>query len=417
MRSTSSARRFLAVLLCGILTLEWTVVSALSFAETPPEPCILLKFSSPAVSESLAREWLEPMPGLLQKDLRVRWVTPQTAQRAATGPTGLYPEADDASLERISGKIAEALRRMDRMETLEASALLSEAEAEARKFRAGKTTRPFFAEIFLRRGVLSLWEGNRNGAEEMFARSRLLRPDFSPDPGLFSPTFRESWGRAGERAVPEAEILVQSLPPGATVHLDDEPVGATPGRFKINSYDPVRVRVSFPGYQDLEKTGQWLPGDSEVIEGALVRDRIATLGELLASFPEGKGSGGLLAELAEGAGASRVALLVLGQRNGTTSMKILASRRGNPEPAFLGEFELPSGEGATTEAANHVSGMLTGAGWPAANPDSQEGKASWYHKNWFWLLVGAIAIGAAVGAGGGGGGGSGSSTGTIGVTF
>lgn len=415
MRSTSSARRFLAALLCAFLTLEWTVVSTLSFAEAPPEPCILLKFSSPAVPENLAREWLEPMPGLLQKDLRVRWVTPQASRRAATGPTGLYPEADDASLERISGKIAEALKRMDRMETREASALLSEAEAEARKFRAGKTTRPYLAEIFLRRGVLSLWEGNRNGAEEMFARSRLLRPDFSPDPGLFSPAFRESWGRAGERAVPEAEILVQSLPPGATVHLDGEPVGATPGRFKVTSYDPVRVRVSFPGYQDLEKTGQWLPGDSEVIEGALVRDRITTLGELLASSPEGKGSGGLLSELAEGAGAARVALLVLGQRNGATSMRILSSRRGNPEAAFLGEFELSSGEGATTQAANHVAGMLAGAGWPAANPGSQHRPASWYHKGWFWLLVGAIAIGAA--AGGGGGGGSGSSTGTIGVTF
>ncbi|MDA8121966.1 MAG: PEGA domain-containing protein [Deltaproteobacteria bacterium] len=422
MRSTSSARKFLAVLLCGILSLEWTYAAALSIAEPIPEPirepCILLKFSSPAVSESMARESLEPMPGLLQKELRVRWVAPQPAAGETAGLAGRYPEADDASLERISGKIAEALRRMDRMETREASALLSEAETEARKFRAGKTVLPYLAEIFLRRGLLSLWEGDRSGAEEMFARSRVLRPDFSPDPGLFSPTFRESWDRSGERGAPEAEILVQYLPPGSTVRLDGEPVGTTPGRFKVRSRDPVRVRVSFPGYQDMEMTGQWLPGDSEAIEGGLVRDRVATLGELLASSPEGKGCGVLLADLAEAAGASRVAILVLEQRNGTTFMKVLSFAGGDPSPALLGEVELSREEGAAVETASRAAGLLAGAGWPEANTDRQEIGSPWYHKKWFLFMVGAIAIGAAAAVGGGGGGGgSTSSTGTIGVTF
>ena len=61
--------------------------------------------------------------------------------------------------------------------------------------------------------------------------------------------------------------------------------------------------------------------------------------------------------------------------------------------------------------------MLKSAGWPAQT-GADTAKAPWYHKWWFWTLVGAAAIGAAVGIGGGGGGGdSGSSTGTIEVNF
>ncbi len=418
MRSTSRGHRSLAILLCGILALDWTVVSARSFAETSPEPCLLLKYSSHTVSESMAKEMLEPMPGLMLRSLRVLWVKPQPVPPPQAGAE-LFPEADDASLERISGKIADALLRMDRMETREASTLLSEAETEVRKFRMGKTTRPYLSEIFLRRGVLSLWEGNLGGAEEMFARSRLLRPGFSPDPGLFSPRFRESWDRAAKRKIPEAELLVQYLPPGATVHLDGEPVGVTPGRFKVKSHEPVRVRISFPGYRDMEKSGQWLPGDSEAIEGILVRDRVSTLGDILGSSPDVKGSGGLLAELAAGAGASRVALLLLGEWNGKTSMRVFSYRPGEPEPSLLGEFELPTGEGASENAANNASRMLRKAGWPAANVAQLEGESPWYYKWWVWMLLGAaIASGAAAGGGnGGGGGGSGSSTGTIGVTF
>lgn len=416
MRSTSSGRRYLSVLLCVLLAVEWTGLPALSSAGTIEEPCILLKFSSPSVPESFARKWLDPMQGLLEKDLRVRWVAPRPSSPATGESVTSYPEPDDASIERISGTIARALRAMDAMETGKAGKLLSEAEAFARKFRAGKTLRPFFAEIFLRRGVLLLWKGDRNGAEELFARSRLLRPDFSPDPALFSPAFRESWNRSGDRPEPVPEILVHSLPPGAAVSLNGKPAGVTPGRFKVRSCDPVLVRVSLPGYQETVRTGQWLPGDSESIDADLVRDRVATLGESLVVSPEGKGSAGLLKELAEGAGASRVAVCVLEQRNGTVFMKVLSSTKDGSGPAFLGEIRL--GEGDAEETAKRTSVLLAGAGWPAVKPGGQEVESSWYHRKWFWILLGAVAIGAiAAAGGGGGGGGSGSSTGSIGVTF
>lgn len=396
--------------------MEGPVTAALAATEPSTEPCLLLKYFAPSVSEDSARERFAPIPSLLLRDLGVRWVAPPVSGQAPADPENLFPEADDASLERISRKIAEALRLMDRMETREAAVLLSEAEGEARRFRLGDSTRPFFAEIFLRRGLLHLWEGDPGKAEEMFARSHVLQPGFSPDPGLFSPTFREAWTRAGERPPPEAELLVQSIPPGASVFLDAKRVGTTPGRIKVSSSRPVRLRISLAGYQEIEKAGQWLPGDSEAIQSVLVRDRIATLGELLTASPEGKGSGPLLTELAAGAGASRAALLVLAEREGQPVLRVFSSGRENADPVLLGQIEWPAGDEGAASAAGRAAELLRSAGWPAAESPRKE-QAPWYRKWWVWMAIGAVAVGVVAGAGVGGGNGDGSSTGAIGVTF
>jgi hypothetical protein len=415
MTYTSSVRRPLALLLCLALAMQGTAASAAAAGPTV-ESCLLLKYIAPSVPDSFARERMAQIPSLLSEDLGVRWVPLPAPEAASRDPKSLFPEADDASIERISGKIAEALRRMDLMETREAKALLDEAESEARKFRLGEATRPLFAEIFLRRGLLNLWEGNPGKGEEMFARSRVLRPGFSPDPGLFSPTFRDAWSKAAKRQAPGADLLVHTIPPGASVHLDGKPAGNTPGRIKVSSFGPVRVRIVLAGYQDVEKAGQWLPGDSEAVEIVMVRDRAATLGELLTASPDGRGCGPLVAELAAAAGASRVALLVLSGTEGEPVARVLTSGKGDSDPVVLGEFAWPSGEEGAKEAAGRTARLLLGAGWPAAGGSKGDAGSAWYHKWWVWLLIGAAAVGVAAGAGGGGGGGGGS-TGTIGVTF
>jgi hypothetical protein len=406
--------RALALLVCFSMAMQGPAAAALA-AGPPAEPCMLLKYSAPSLPEGFARGLVAPLPSLLLKELGVRWVSPSASGQATQDPEVLFPEADDASLERISEKMAEALRRMDLVETREAAALFLDAEGEARKFRLGDATRPYFAEIFLRRGLLHLWDGDQGKAEEMFARARVMRPGFSPDPGMFSPTFRDAWARAGERPPPEADLLVQTIPPGASVFLDGKPAGTTPGRFKVSTRGPVRILISLAGYQDVEKAGQWLPGDSEAVEVVMARDRAATLGELLTASPEGKGSGPHLAALAAASGASRVALLVLGGTEGRPVARVLASGKGDSDPVVLGSFYWPAGDEGPAEAAGMTAKLLIGAGWPAAGENAGDAKAPWYHKWWVWLLIGAAAVGIAAGAGGGGG--SGDSTGAIGVTF
>lgn len=417
MRSTSSAHRGIALFLCVAFVLQGAGTAGWASAEISPEHCLLLKLSSPSIPGELARERMAPMPRLLLRDLNVRWV-PSPVAPVSKEIKEYFPDADDASLESISRSLAEAVRGMERMETQDAARSLARAEEEARKFRLGDGTRPLIAEVFLKRGLLKLWEGDRGAAEELFARSRALRPGFSPDPALFSPAFLDAWSRSGNRPAGDAELLVQSIPPGAAVSIDGISSGATPCRIRVPSAAPVRIRLSLTGYQDAERVGQWLPGDSDSLEWIMGRDRIATLGDLLSSAPDGKGTGKLLTELAIGAGASRAALLVLTERQGTSIARVLSSGVDGKDPVLLGEFEWPSGDDGTTEAAERVGKLLRGAGWPAAPGNPRDEESPWYHKWWIWAFLGVVAIGLAAGGGGGGGGGSsGGSSGTIGVSF
>ncbi|MGA6994011.1 MAG: PEGA domain-containing protein [Candidatus Deferrimicrobiaceae bacterium] len=416
MRFTSSGRKFLSLLLSLIL-LRSTGAAPPVLAEAPPEPCILLKLSAVAIPADTVKSGLGALEGLLEENLHIRWVTPVPAAEAGQEAEEAFPVADGKALEAISAALGKAIRHMDRMETKEAAEELSEAERLARSFRFSDTTRPYLAEVFLRWGILSLWEGKAGKAEEMLARSRILRPEFDPDPAMFSPLFLEAWKRSGERPPPQAELLVTSLPPGARIYRNGEEVGRTPGRVRISKPGPVRIRVLAEGYLRSEWAGQMLPGDSDALEFPLVRDRNAALADMLSSSPDGKEAGSLLSQMIVETGAMRVALLLLAQGEEGPVMRVISLNQGEEEPVFLGTIPWPeSGEGYGPVAATTVE-MLKSAGWPAQT-GTDTAKAPWYHKWWFWALVGAAAAGVAVGIGGSGGGGdSGSSTGAIGVNF
>jgi hypothetical protein len=416
MRFTSSGRKFLSLLLSLIL-LRSAGAAPPVLAESPPESCILLKLSAVSIPADTVKSGLGALEGLLEEGLHIRWVAPVPAEEAGQEGEEEFPVADGKALEAISAALGEAIRHMDRMETKEAAEELSEAERLARSFRFGDTTRPYLAEVFLRWGILSLWEGEAGKAEEMLARSRILRPEFDPDPAMFSPLFLEAWKRSGERPPPQAELLVTSLPPGARIYRNGEEVGTTPARVRISEPGHLRIQVLAEGYLRSEWAGQMLPGDSDALEFPLVRDRNAALAEMLSSSPDGKEAGPLLSRMIIETGAMRVALLLLAQGEEGPVMSVLSLTQGEEEPVFLGTVPWPEGgEGYDPVAATTVE-MLKSAGWPAQT-GADTAKAPWYHKWWFWTLVGVAAAGVALGIGGGGGGGdSGSSTGTIEVNF
>ncbi len=412
MRFTSSARRGIAGLLCVlILTISGSVPG---IPAEPPERSLILTFYATDIPEATARGRMESISRLLLSRLRVAPVPiPSQADRSGKRPDP--PEADGPSLERISARLGEAARRMERMETGEAELLLDESERDARSFRPGESLRPYLAEIFLRRGLLLLWSGNRAGAEDMFGRVRVLRPGFTPDPALFSPAFRESWSRAETRPPAGAEILVQSIPSGADIFVGGTKAGVTPGRVRVPVLSPVVIRLAHAGYLPVERSGHWLPGDSEMLDVALTRDRMTRLEELLAGPAAGKEAGGILGEMALSAGAERVGVFVLTGNGPKARVRVLSIRPGDEEPAEAGEFGWPEGEDGTADAAAAGAALLKAAGWPAASGDTRA-SAPWYHKWWVWALLGVAVAGAAAGAGGGGGS-SGGSSGAIGVEF
>ncbi|MDD5761830.1 MAG: PEGA domain-containing protein [bacterium] len=417
MRSTSSRRSAVALLLCG--TLLWR--SAPSFAATnagaSTEPALLLKYAAPDLPDRSAREVLDPIPAIVAKELRIRWL-PVPLEPAGKDPApGEIPVPDDAALRRIAGKVSRASERMDKVESAAASLLLDEAERECRSHRFTEATRPFLAEIFLRRGILRLWEGKASDAEALFSRVRALRPGFTPEPALFSPQVLSAWEAIMHRPVPEAELLVESLPSGAEIFVDGDRRGVTPARVRTKNIAPVRVRVSHPGYRDAETAGQWLPGDTENLRFTLPGDRVARLGELLAGAAQGKGGGAgpLVEELSAAAGTSRVAILMLEKEAGGEGLRarLYAGRPSGLDPALLGEKSFPAGKRGAELSGKWVAEILAADGWP--KPDSRERR--WYNSGWFWGLALTAAIVAVMGAGGGGGGGGGSSGGTVAVNF
>jgi hypothetical protein len=377
-----------------------------------------LKYASPGIPESDSRGILDPIPGILARELRIRWVSAPVEEAEETDAEAAYPVPDDAALRGISVKVSGAAGHMERVENAAAGKLLSEAEKEARGYRFTETTRPFLAEIFLRMGILKLREGDPASAETLLCRSRALRPGFSPDPAMFPPQVIAAWENAKRRPLPETELLVQSLPSGAGITVDGEYKGKTPSRIRPGKTGPVRIRVSHKGYRDAEKIGQWLPGDTETLGFTLSGDRVARLGDLLSdgAGQRGKGAGPLISEFAAAAGAGRVAVLTLERNQTGEPFRVRAYSRGaaGGDPVFLGEMEVSGGSRGAETCGEWAAGKLRAAGWPDGRKEPEE--TPWYRKWWVWgILISGAGVAAALG--GGGGGSSGSGGGSVAVNF
>jgi hypothetical protein len=416
MRSTSSRRSAVALLLCGTLLWRSTPTVAGTEAGASTEPALLLKYAAPDLPDRSAREALDPIPAIVAKELRIRWLPVPLDPSGNGPPPAEIPVPDDAALRRISGKVSRASERMDRVESAAASLLLEEAEKECRSYRFTEATRPFLAEIFLRRGILRLWEGKVSDAEALFSRVRALRPGFTPDPALFPPQVLSAWEAIRNRPVPEAELLVESLPSGAEIFVDGERRGVTPARVRTKNIAPVRIRVSHPGYRGAETAGQWLPGDTEILRFSLPGDRVARLGELLAGAAQGTGGGAgpLVEELSAAAGTARVAILMLEKdaRGEGIRARLYAGRPASLDPALLGETAFPEGKRGAEISGKWVADTLAADGWPRA----ERMERPWYKSPWIWGVLLSVGVAAALVAGGGGGSG-GSSGGAVAVIF
>ena len=386
-------------------------------ADSLPEPSILLKVSATSIPRDTAENRLGSLQRLLEKGLHVRWVPPAAPAEDRHEPMDPFPVADEEGLEKISAYLAEAIRHMDMMETEAASGRLDDAETLARSFRLGGSTMPYLAEMFLRRGILFLWEGETGKAEDMLARSRVLRPEFVPDPAIFSPPFLAAWKRSGERQPPQTELLITSLPAGASIYRNGQKAGITPGRVRVSEPGPVRIQVHADGYLDSGKTGQWLPGDSETLDFPLVRDRDFLLAETLSSSPDGREAGPLLSRMLAETGARRAAVLILEADRENPVLRVLSQAQGEDVPVVLGTVRWPEKGGGEDQAAATIVEMLRDAGWPEGS-GADTAKGAWYHRWWVWVLVGAATVGIVTGIGGNGGGGeSANPAGTIGVNF
>ena len=300
--------------------------------------------------------------------------------------------------------VSRASEQMERVESASASLLLEEAETECRSYRFTEATRPFLAEIFLRRGILRLWEGKVSDAEALFSRVRALRPGFTPDPALFPPQVLSVWEAIRHRPLPEAELLVESLPSGAEIFVDGERQGSNPCPRSDEKYraDPdPRLPSRIQGCRNVRSMASRRHRDRAFFPS---RRRVARLGELLAGGAQGKGGGAgpLVGELSAAAGTSRVAILMLEKGAGGEGLRarLYAGRPASQDPALLGETSFPEGKRGAEISGKWIADALAADGWPRADRPER----SWYGSPWFWGILLSVGVAVVVGAGGGGGG-------------
>ena len=135
MRSTSSRRNAVALLLCG--TLLWRSAPTVAAAEpgASTEPALLLKYAAPDLPDRSAREVLDPIPAIVAKELRIRWLSVPLEPAGKNPAAGEIPVPDDAALRRIAGKVSRASEQMEKVESKAAALLLEEAEKKCRSYR------------------------------------------------------------------------------------------------------------------------------------------------------------------------------------------------------------------------------------------------------------------------------------------
>lgn len=421
MRFSSSARKNLAVLVASALIAEPGAVASRALAEGPPEPCLILKFAAPAVTENAAHGWMEDLPERLRDALRVRWVAHPPSLRSAGETERRLPVPSPAELESIARRHDEARARLERLETAQAAAILDEAERDAAKYRETDDAASLLGQILLTRAVLLLWDGDDDGARKALEKARALRPGFVPDPAVYPPKLLESWSAVSRAEPPSASLAVRSRPEGASILVDGAIRGTTPAAIEVRPGRAMRVRLERPGFLPAVQTVRCLPGDCGAVDLSLEPDVRGALGIALAASPEGPESARLLSGAIDEAGAQRAAVFLLREVEGKQFMDVLSFERGAAGLRLLGRIEADGSPDGSRNAAMRSAGMLVGAGWPPSAKFAREKKSPWYYKWWFWGLVGAAAAGAAIAVsgsnGGGGGSGSSGSAGSISVNF
>jgi hypothetical protein len=400
MRSTSNALRAGCGALAALLLLESGVAPARCRAASA-EPVLLLKYSSPALSDEAARGRFAGILAAIEGRLDVRPVAPPRGNRES-GP--VLPEIDDATLRSTASRVAAAGRKMDRLEIREAERELSAVSRELRRFRLGEATRPLLADVFVKLGTVAAWDGNDSAAATLLAGARSLDPSFAPDPALHSPRFRELWNGPAREVHPEAEVLFETVPPGARILVDGEDRGTTPRRIKVPACRPQTLRLEHAGFQPAIESRQWFPGDVERVEVVLEGDREWRLASSLRApgpgFPE---AAPIVSEMAYASGVSRVAILVLDRSGNGEEMKVIAASASDPVPRLAGTVRFGTDEASVRAAVARAPELLAEAGWPALPAPPPGSARPWYHRWWFWTCLGFLAAGAAVALGGGGG--------------
>jgi len=341
MKSTSSRRSAVALLLCDAAVASAPTVAAAD-AGTPMEPALLLKYAAPDLPDRSARGVLDPIPAIVAKELRIRWLLSPWNLQGRTRPPG-RSGSRDAALRRIAGMVSPSLGTDEKVESASASLLLEEAEKECRSYRFTEATRVPRGDLSPAGDPSVSGRGRWSDAEALFSRVRALRPDH-PGPRPVSSAGVVRMGKRSDRPLPRRNSWSSRSPP-ARRSSSTERQGVTPARVRTKGNradtDP-RLSSRIQGCR--KHPDRWLPGTPRSCV-FLPGDRVACLGELLAGGAQGKvvARGPLVGELSRRRDLAGVAILMLEKGAGERGCALGSTPEGRPsqDPALLGKRRSP----------------------------------------------------------------------------
>jgi hypothetical protein len=121
-------------------------------------------------------------------------------------------------------------------------------------------------------GLNYLALGNQSKGEDYFTETVIFDPDFTPSKDIYPPDIIETYRAVRARAM--GNIIVQSTPSGATVHMGGHSVGTTPYRGSTTTGEHT-VRVELQGYSGQARKVRVVAGETQNLHFELGREVVA----------------------------------------------------------------------------------------------------------------------------------------------
>lgn len=197
-------------------------------------------------------------------------------------------------------------------------------------------------EIHLYMAVASMNAGDKRTSAAAFAELARLRPDFRIDPAQFPPTVLEAFEKVRQAEAKQARgrVVINAVPAGAKVYVDEVASGTAPGSVAITPGEHV-VRVEKAGYYSwAEKVSVASYGKMEkeaVLKKNLGSQSLKQLEAEVMSGPSPKVLAGLGASVSDALGAQGTIVGVVGGSNLTYAVSVAILPRSGPVRVVVGE--------------------------------------------------------------------------------
>lgn len=301
----------------------------------------------------------------------------------------LFPPPAPASLEEGDKLFEEGRQLLDNLD-LEAAADSFTASAVFLIKRPVEAKPARLSEVLTFLGATLLMQGDKAGAKVAFIRALLLNSEAQPTSELFGPDVADAFtaARLNVSNLPKGKLSIDSVPSGAAVTLDGEPLGFSPTAEQELPIGRHHIILTRPGYvpfgafpdivaakpTEVHPLLEPLPGYAEAVAAA----------EKLASAPQGEQ---LLPEAR-----------ALGAALGARTLVLATLGTGAERPASLWAWDLLSGNRLSGVRFDPDTGSADAAAqvkrWLDQPPPTAAAKLELpplLGKWWFWAGVGGAA--------------------------